>query len=118
MRADTSAGPDLLEPLQHHVPFPLETPTVLEQNSYPDIHNGDKAVRLYWIEKHHKAVRLVFRTGGNQYWGIEETNWADAPALGDKSFRTISAGASSTSTTRARICTWSSCAPTARPTGS
>ena len=35
----------------------------------------------------HKAVRLVFRTGGNEYWGIEETNWDDAPVLADRSFR-------------------------------
>jgi hypothetical protein len=30
---------------------------------------------------------MVFRTGGNEYWGIEETNWDDAPALSDRSFR-------------------------------
>ncbi len=71
------------------MPFPLETPTVLEQNSYPDTQNGDKAAYLYWIDgvKHHKAIRLVFRTGGNEYWGIEETSWADAPVLADKSFQ-------------------------------
>jgi LCP family protein required for cell wall assembly len=86
VRADSSSGTALLGPFQHRVPFPLETPTVLEQNSYPDTQGGDTAARLYWIETHHKAVRLVFRTGGNQYWGIEETNWA-APALADKSFQ-------------------------------
>ena len=32
-------------------------------------------------------MRLVFRTGGGQFWGIEETNWTDAPVLGDRSFR-------------------------------
>ena len=35
----------------------------------------------------HKAVRLVFKTGGNEYWGIEETDWDDAPVLADRSFR-------------------------------
>ena len=36
----------------------------------------------------HKAVRLVFQTGLiGQYWGIEETDWNSAPALGDTSFR-------------------------------
>ena len=87
VRADSASGTGLLQPIRHRVPFPLQVPTVLEQTSYPDIHNGDKAMRFYWIDKHHKAVRLVFRTGGNEYWGIEETNWNDAPALGDKSFR-------------------------------
>src|SRR5262249_1422610 len=28
---------------------------------------------------------LVFRTGGSAYWGVEETNWEDAPVFGDKS---------------------------------
>jgi hypothetical protein len=30
---------------------------------------------------------MVFRMGGGQYWGIEETDWNDAPALHDKSFQ-------------------------------
>ena len=34
-----------------------------------------------------KAVRMVYKMGGNQYWGIEETSWQDAPALADRSFR-------------------------------
>ena len=46
-------------------------------------------MRRYWIDGRgkHKAVRLVFQTGGNEYWGIEETDWDDAPALADQSFR-------------------------------
>jgi hypothetical protein len=31
-------------------------------------------------------VRLTFRTGANEYWGIEETDWNDAPALVKPSF--------------------------------
>ena len=26
-------------------------------------------------------MRFTFRTGQSEYWGIEETNWNDAPAL-------------------------------------
>ena len=44
-------------------------------------------MRLYDIAGKQKAVRMVFRTGGNEYWGIEETNWDGAPALADRSFR-------------------------------
>jgi LCP family protein required for cell wall assembly len=87
VRYDRSSGEQLLLPLAKRVPFKLQVPTVLEHTSYPDVHNGDKAVRLYWIEKRHKAVRLVFRTGADEYWGIEETAWDDAPVLADKSFR-------------------------------
>ena len=62
---------------------------MLERNSYPDTQSGDKAIRRYWIDGHgkHKAIRLVFHTGGNEYWGIQETDWNDAPVLSDRSFR-------------------------------
>ncbi|HST13402.1 MAG TPA: LCP family protein [Gaiellaceae bacterium] len=89
VRYDASSGTELLRSLHGKVAFPLYTPTVLERNSYPDTQSGDKAIRRYWIDGHgnHKAVRLVFRTGGNEYWGIEETDWDNAPVLSDRSFR-------------------------------
>jgi LCP family protein required for cell wall assembly len=87
VRYDSAPGLELLRPLAGRVPFPLQVPTILEQTSQPDSHNGDEPVRLYWIAKHKKALRLVFRTGANEYWGIQETNWGDAPVLADKSFR-------------------------------
>jgi hypothetical protein len=61
---------------------------VLERSSYPDTLPGDKPVRMYWIDGQgkHKAVRLVFHTGGNEFWGIEETDFQGAPALADRSF--------------------------------
>ena len=89
VRYDASVGLGLLEPLKSRVPFTLENPTVLEAGSYPDNQYGDVASRLYWIDKkhHQKAVRLVFKTGAGEYWGIEETNLANPPALADKSFQ-------------------------------
>ena len=89
VRYDAYSGTQLLRPMHGKVSFPLYTPTVLERNSYPDTQSGDKPIRRYWIDGHgkHKAVRLVFRTGGNEYWGIEETDWDDAPVLSDRSFR-------------------------------
>ncbi len=96
VRYDAYSGTDLLRPLQKKAGFPLFTPTVLEHSSYPDTLPGDKPVRLYWIDcqksvcspkKDHKAVRLVFHTAGNAFWGIEETTWTGAPALADRSFR-------------------------------
>ena len=32
-------------------------------------------------QSQHKAVRLVFKTAGNEFWGIQETDWNGAPAL-------------------------------------
>lgn len=68
----------------HKVPFKLEVPTLLEQSSAPD---QDAAIRTYRIDGDTKAVRLTFRiAGGPEYWGIQETNWEDAPVLRDKNF--------------------------------
>ncbi len=88
VRYDSSTGLDLVKPYQARVPFKLEAPTVLERSSYPDDQYGDVASRLYWIDKRHrqKAVRLVFRTGAGEYWGIQETNMPNPPVLADRSF--------------------------------
>jgi hypothetical protein len=88
VRSDTYDGVQLLKPLQKKIPFPLMTPTVVERGSTPDTQYGDMPVRMYWLDpdkRTHKAVRLVFHNG-NRYWGIQEMNWDDAPALADKSF--------------------------------
>ena len=89
VRNDPSVGLGLLKPIEHQVPFTLENPTVLEAGSYPDDQYGDEPRRLYWIDKkhHQKAVRLVFKTGAGEYWGIEETNMPNPPVLADRSFQ-------------------------------
>ena len=87
VRFDAAPGRQLLEQYRGRTPFRLMVPTVLERSSVPDPAYGDTPSRLYRIDKDHKAVRLVFRTGANEYWGVEETDWEDAPVLGDRSFR-------------------------------
>jgi LCP family protein required for cell wall assembly len=87
VRYDQSQGAPLLEPNVKKVSFPLLNPTVLERSSYPDTLPGDRPVRRYFINGKHKAVRLVFKTAGNEFWGIQETDWTGAPALNDRSFR-------------------------------
>jgi LCP family protein required for cell wall assembly len=77
VRDDPRTSLELLKPLTAKVPFLLESPRLLERTSRPD---PELPVRRY-VVKQHQAVRLVFRTGSNEYWGIEETDWADAPAL-------------------------------------
>ncbi|HEY7694365.1 MAG TPA: LCP family protein [Gaiellaceae bacterium] len=83
---DTS-GP--LRALRKQVGFELMVPTVLDSSSSPD---SKKPVHAYRIEGNHHAVRLVFETGSGAYWGIEETNWEDAPVLSDRSFRHVLGG--------------------------
>jgi LCP family protein required for cell wall assembly len=87
VRSEPSVAGSLLEPLRPRAGFPLEVPTVLEASSYPDSYDGDVAARLYPIVKGKKAVRLVFKTGSGQYWGVQESDWDGAPVLTDKSFQ-------------------------------
>ena len=61
------------------VGFPLMVPTKVDRSSVLD---GEVPYRVYKIGKR-KAVRLTFRTGPNEYWGIQMTDWEDAPALKD-----------------------------------
>ena len=89
VRFDGSAA-ELLRPLTRKVGYRLMTPTVIDRSSSLDTQAGDKAIRVYWMDpdhRKHKGVRLVYRTGGNEYWGVQETDWTDAPVLQDKSFR-------------------------------
>jgi LCP family protein required for cell wall assembly len=73
-----------LRAVQKKVHFRLQTPTVIESSSAPDT---QKPLYAYRIFENHRAVRAVFRTAGGAYWGIEQTDWADAPVLSDKSLR-------------------------------
>jgi len=79
-----SAARDYLRDRRDRVRFPLMVPTVIERSSWTD---RTMPVRMYWIDpkEKHKAVRLVYSMGSNDYWGVQMTDWEDAPALDDKS---------------------------------
>jgi hypothetical protein len=74
----------LLQEAQRKVPFPLMVPTMLEQTSILD---PEMPIRVYNLEKERRTVRLTFRTGGREYWGIQMTNWKKAPILAEKNVR-------------------------------
>jgi LCP family protein required for cell wall assembly len=86
VRPDRTTADQLLQPLRTKVPFRLMVPTALERSSNADY---ERPVRMYWIKKGKKAVRLTFRTGASEYWGIEQTDWDDAPVLADRSYRHV-----------------------------
>jgi len=77
-----SASRDVLKGLREKIDFPLYVPTVIERSSWVD---SVQPVRAYRLADGDQAVRLVYRMGSNEYWGVQMTNWDDAPALGDKS---------------------------------
>jgi LCP family protein required for cell wall assembly len=70
-----------LRAIKRKAGFPLMVPSVVERSSTIHYENG---TRLYWVNKKHKAVRLTFRTGAQEYWGIQQTPWDDAPVLSAK----------------------------------
>lgn len=81
----TSATVDLLRERRRKVPFPLLVPTVIDRSSWID---REKPIRLYRVDEQgeHKAIRLTFRSGRGDYWGIEETDWEKAPILAERNF--------------------------------
>ena len=68
------------------VPFRLMTPSVIDASS---VSSGSTPLRAYALDRKQKTVRLVFRQGSGQYWGIQMTDWTKAPILSDRSFRRI-----------------------------
>jgi hypothetical protein len=71
----------LLRSIRRRAGFPLMVPSLIERSSSIDF---EKPLRIYPITKDDKAVRLTFRTGAQEYWGIQQTTWEDAPVLGAK----------------------------------
>jgi LCP family protein required for cell wall assembly len=84
IRYDPSETYSTLFKYRRRLPFRLEVPRVLERGSSLDSGPGETPVRVYQLGGQ-PTLRLTYRTGGNEYWGIQMTRWADAPALADKS---------------------------------
>ena len=84
VRRDPAATRSTLFKLRKRLPFTVEYPTLLESASNLDNGYGETPVRIYPLGGK-PTLRMTFRTGFNEYWGIQESNWADAPVLDDKS---------------------------------
>ena len=84
VRRDPGATRSTLFRLRKRLPFMVEYPTLLESSSNLDNGYGETPVRIYPLGGK-PTLRLTFRKGALEYWGIQETNWADAPVLDDKS---------------------------------
>jgi hypothetical protein len=84
IRVDPGESRATLAKYKRRMPFRLQLPTVLERGSYLDTCCGDTPARAYTLGGR-PTVRLSYKTGTNEYWGIQETDWLGAPALLDKS---------------------------------
>ena len=83
VRKDPKESAALLRSVRRRLDFRLMVPTIVERGSNLDT---DQPLRIYKINKEHKALRLVFRLNATEYWGIQQTDWDGAPVLSDKSF--------------------------------
>ena len=70
-----------LRAIRHRADFPLMVPSLIERSSTLHFENP---VRVYAMKKGERAVRMTFRTGAQEYWGIQQTSWKDAPILESK----------------------------------
>ena len=80
----TSAALDLLRARKSRIDFPLMVPTVVEGSSWID---RERPVRMYYLDeaRKHKTIRLTYKTGSNEYWGVQQADWDDAPVLKGRS---------------------------------
>jgi LCP family protein required for cell wall assembly len=79
---DPATSLPLVRQVRKKADFPLMLPTILERSSSPD---SVMPVRAYETDGH-KTVRLTYRffaDGVYQYWGIQQTDWEDAPILAE-----------------------------------
>jgi LCP family protein required for cell wall assembly len=74
---DRASITPLLRPLRKKVGFPVMVPTVREESSSLA---SESPVRTYRLDEH-EALRMTFSTGMNEYWGIQQTSWTEAPIL-------------------------------------
>ena len=79
----TAATLPLLRGVVHRVRFRLELPHVLARGSEPE---PLAPIRVYRVVKGHVGVRLTFEQTPTDFWGIEETDWNEAPVLASPSF--------------------------------
>jgi LCP family protein required for cell wall assembly len=79
-----SASRDIIRERRDSLSFPLMVPSVIERSSWID---SERPVRVFWMDddEKQKALRLVYRMASNEYWGVQMTDWDDAPILSDKS---------------------------------
>jgi LCP family protein required for cell wall assembly len=75
----------LLRERARKVPFKVMVPTMIERSSWID---RERPVRMYRIDpdRKHKTIRLTYRTGALEYWGVQMTDWEEAPVLSERNF--------------------------------
>jgi hypothetical protein len=80
---DATAILPYLRAARHRVHFRLELPRLLARGSEPE---PLAPSRVYRIIKGHTGVRLTYELTPTDFWGIQETDWNEAPILNSPSF--------------------------------
>jgi LCP family protein required for cell wall assembly len=88
VRKDPGLTTELLRGAVAKARFPLLVPTVVEHTS---VLERLAPVRSYQLGDG-RAVRLTFATGASEYWGVQQTNWTEAPILSEPNVKQTIAG--------------------------
>jgi LCP family protein required for cell wall assembly len=75
---DAATAEPYVRAAKRKVDFGVLLPTVREETSSLDT---SEAARTYRVDGDHRGFRLVYRTGANEHWGIQEVGWEDPPIL-------------------------------------
>ncbi len=87
VRRDDSAISHLRQAARR-VPYRVLTPAIVDRNSRLD---DTTPVRVYKLGDHN-AVRLTYTNGLGDFWGVQMTDWEDAPVLNDPNDSTVIKG--------------------------
>ena len=88
MRRDSSAIP-LLRKAARRVPYRVPDPG--PRRSQLTQLDDTTPIRVYKLGDHN-AVRLTYTNGLGDFWGVQMTDWEDAPVLGDPNDSTVIKG--------------------------
>jgi LCP family protein required for cell wall assembly len=87
VRADSSATP-LLAAARRRVPYQVYAPTKIESASRLETL---MPIHVYKLDEHN-AIRLTYSNGVGDFWGIQMTDWDDAPVLSGPSDEVVIRG--------------------------
>ncbi len=87
VQRDSAATP-LLRDARRRVPFQVYAPTVIDSSSHLDT---TMPIHVYKLGDHN-AIRLTYTNGASDYWGIQMTDWDDAPVLSGSSDEAVIKG--------------------------
>jgi LCP family protein required for cell wall assembly len=87
VRTDAAATP-LLRDARRRVPYRVYYPTLVDSSYHLD---STMPIHVYKLGDHN-SIRLTYTNGAGDYWGVQMTDWGDAPVLSGPSDEVVIKG--------------------------